>query len=48
MIKINCNTYIQLFTDVPDHRMTLSGWDSEAKYIWGFPIYIIYTKKLIK
>lgn len=49
MIKLNSETYIELFKDWPDYQMTLSGWDYDVKYyLLGLVAVVIYTKALTK
>lgn len=49
MIKINSNTYIELFKEYPDMQMELSGWESKVVYYcFALLPVIIYTKQLFK
>ena len=47
MIRLNAETYIEVFTAEPDFQMYLSGWEATVKYLLGIP-YVIYKKPLMK
>lgn len=47
MIKINQNTYLEFFKELPDMQMESSGWQYKVVYfLFMFIPVIIYTKHL--
>lgn len=49
LIRVNPTTYLEPFTDIPNSRMILSGWDYKVRWILpGLLSVVIYKKELYR
>lgn len=48
LIQLNAEKILQIGSDVPEHSLTLCGWEYKIHYfLWTIP-YIVYQKDLVR